>query len=99
MTRALLVLVLFAAGCPSTETRAPMAAAEGTVLGNATCPVSGEPVAGTPGHPTFTSTFRGTTVGFMCPMHLREFEEGTEAQKDAWLAKARASVASDESRK
>jgi hypothetical protein len=87
--------VLCMTACPAAVTSPPpvaTAAAPAVLLGNATCPVSGEPVAGTPENPTFKSTFQGVTMGFMCPMHMADFENGTDVQKVAWLEKARASL-------
>ncbi|MEW5848110.1 MAG: hypothetical protein AB2A00_04820 [Myxococcota bacterium] len=86
-------LMSTAAACtepPSTEVRPTLV--DAPVLGNRVCPVSGEPVAGDPLNPTFRATHRGVVIGFMCPVHLREFEEGTPEQQDRWLESARASL-------
>lgn len=88
------VLPVFLAGCPraAPAPAAVDAARAPVLLGNSLCPVSGEPVAGTPNHPTFTAQHEGYTLGFMCPAHLAEFERGTPEEKTLWLAKARTSV-------
>ena len=90
----LLAIALALGGCESASApKAPSVDTAAVLLGNATCPVSGTPVAGTPQNPTFRSTFQGVTLGFMCPTHHAEFEQGTDAQTTAWLKVARDSLA------
>jgi hypothetical protein len=63
---------------------------KGTVekIGNAVCPVSGKPVAGTPDAPTFYSDYQNYRIGFMCPVCKAKFDSGAHAQKLDWLNKA-----------
>ncbi|MBI5493549.1 MAG: hypothetical protein HY904_00895 [Deltaproteobacteria bacterium] len=90
MVRVLMVLLLALAACDRPAGAPPEAdAGPAALVGNRTCPVSGEPVAGDPHNPTFRSTFRGQVIGFMCPMHLKEFEDAPDAKKVQWLERAR----------
>jgi hypothetical protein len=94
MVRGLLLGSLLAlAACqpaPPTE-EGPGREAPPPVLGNARCPVSGGLVAGSPDAPTFTAVYQGVTIGFTCPVCVRQFDAASPAQKQAWLEQARAS--------
>ena len=99
----LLVASVLLAGCPDREATTEQVArqllageskgkAAAKVLGNATCPVSGKPVGGTPSAPTFHSDFKGYRVGFMCPSCKGKFDSADDFKKADLLSKALQSV-------
>jgi hypothetical protein len=84
---ALLLALLAAPGaCGEQPPRGSQAA---QIAGNALCPVSDKPVAGSPSAPTFFADHRGYRIGFMCPHCLATFRSAPEPEKDRLLAKAR----------
>jgi len=87
-----LVLLLGGACAPAVGNSSPPAGSSAHVLGNALCPVSGSPVAGLPGAPSFAVPWRGESIGLMCPVCVSQFEAASAEQRDRWLARARASV-------
>jgi len=68
------------------------AASAPELVGNKLCPVSGNPVGGSPDNPFFFSDFKGYRVGFMCPVCKAKFDKADDAGKTELLNKALASV-------
>jgi len=61
-------------------------AASPAIFVNDTCPIGKEPVAADGG----VAEYKGSKVGFCCPGCKSGWEEMSEADKDAFLAKAKA---------
>jgi hypothetical protein len=86
---ALLIGLLLAVGCGSqTPTTDPGV----KMVGNSTCPVSGNPVGGMANNPTFYSDYNGYRVGFMCPVCKGKYDDADDKARRQWLEKALASV-------
>lgn len=81
----LLLLTSLCCACPRQRAEPPAV----QVVGNATCPVSGKPVAGAPDAPTFHSDFEGYRIGFMCPVCKGTFDKAPLEEKRRLLSRAR----------
>ena len=53
---------------------------------NDTCPIGGEPVEADGG----SASYKGSTVGFCCPGCKSGWDDMSEAEKDAFITKAKA---------
>ncbi len=87
---AIIVFALAFAGAAQADIPSPKF--EVKPVGNSVCPVSDNPVGGSPDKPHFYSDFKGYRIGFMCPVCKGKFDKADDAEKKDILNKALKSV-------